>query len=147
MPSLMEEVLNKIARIQRVMETMAEKNLRKKKIYIYIYICITESLCCVLETNATLEIKCISIKKIKTKKTQSDWRTPSFILNMSACTGLPSKLMAETERGFSCTGALSCQLSQNYVKNSANRFHVYSSLMFLFNSADKCVFSTLIMQH
>ena len=67
MPSLMEEVLNKIARIQRVMETMAEKNLRKKK-NIYIYICITESLCCVLETNTTLEIKCISIKKIKTKK-------------------------------------------------------------------------------
>ena len=38
MPSLMEEVLNKIARIQRAMETMAEKNLRKKKKNIYIYI-------------------------------------------------------------------------------------------------------------
>ena len=38
MPSLMEEVLNKIARIQRAMETMAEKNLRKKKIYIYTYV-------------------------------------------------------------------------------------------------------------
>ena len=53
----------------------------KKNVYTYTYVCITESLCCTTEFNATLQINYISVKKL------------DCITGFSYSTGYECKLM------------------------------------------------------